>query len=62
MELPLFFVEVPPVIFGLICFLNVFFRIGAGDDVGMDLLLAPEPNEYFSYTRSFHGTHLCQII
>lgn len=21
----------------------------------MDLLLAPEPEEYFSYTRSFHG-------
>lgn len=24
----------------------------------MDLLLSPEPNEYYSYTRSFYGIHV----
>lgn len=28
---------------------------GAGDNVGIELFLAPEPNEYYSYIRPFYG-------
>lgn len=42
----------------LLFYFFAVFVSGAGDDVGMDLLLSPEPNEYYSYTRSFYGIHV----
>lgn len=34
---------------------NSFYVSGAGENVGINLLLASEPDEYVSYVRAFYG-------
>lgn len=31
---------------------------GAGDEVGINVQLNPEPDKYFSYTRSYYGIYV----
>lgn len=38
--------------------MNEYRFLGAGDNVGLDLFLSPEPNEYVSYVKPYYGIQI----